>query len=74
MNNTLMLGGYEWIIILFFLLVIILLPLILLIDLLKIPSTGNAKLIWLIILIFLPFIGSILYLIMGRTAVKQNKY
>ena len=73
MNNALMFGGYEWIIILFFMLIFTLLPIILLIDLLRMPSSGNAKLIWVIILIFLPFLGPILYLAMGRKTVKENQ-
>lgn len=38
-----------------------------LVDAIQNPSLdGNARLIWVLVIIFLPFIGSILYLVIGR--------
>jgi hypothetical protein len=66
MNILGMFGPTEILIILF----IVLLPVIILVDII----TGNFKqidkLIWVIIVILIPFIGSILYLVMGR----KNRY
>jgi len=51
--------------IVFFLLVLII-PAIVLIDILKHQFESNDKLIWVIIVIFLNFVGAILYLVIGR--------
>jgi uncharacterized membrane protein len=40
--------------------------LIALIDILRSDFTGNDKLIWLLVIIFIPFIGPIVYFIVGR--------
>lgn len=61
--------GLNELIVLF---VVIILPVILileikaLIDLLKNQFNGHDKLIWVIIVVFLPLIGSILYFAIGR--------
>lgn len=63
-------GGLELIIIFLFLALPIILWLWALIDCVKREFRGNDKLIWVLIIIFLPLIGSILYLAIGR---KQRK-
>ncbi|MEP2772667.1 MAG: PLD nuclease N-terminal domain-containing protein [Fulvivirga sp.] len=69
MNNILLLGiPSDWIYLIIF---IYLIPGILwlwaLIDLVKSEfSDKNMKLVWALIIIFIPFIGSIIYLILGR--------
>ena len=61
--------GLNELIVLF---VVIILPVILileikaLIDLLKNQFNGSDKLIWVIIVVFIPLIGSILYFAIGR--------
>jgi choline-glycine betaine transporter len=74
MNNALFLGGYELILILFFSLLFFLLPIYFLVDLLRINSSSNSKLIWVIILIALPILGSILYVAIGKKAIIEGKY
>lgn len=65
-NILLFLGGLE----LNILFIIVMLPTILwiwaLVDCVKRDFRGNDKVIWVLIIILLPFIGSILYLIVGR--------
>lgn len=64
-----MIGIFELLII--FLLVIMVIPwLIALIDILRSDFRNNNKLIWLIAVIFVPFIGAIAYFLIGR---KQKK-
>lgn len=61
------LGSSELIVLLFFIIVPAILWLWAIIDLLKRDfSNSTNKLIWALIIIFVPFIGSILYLIIGR--------
>ncbi|MGB9907018.1 MAG: PLDc N-terminal domain-containing protein [Candidatus Saccharicenans sp.] len=59
---------------LFIILVLISLPLFLiaLIDILKHDFPGNDKLVWILVVIFFPLIGSILYLIIGKKARIQK--
>jgi len=38
-----------------------------LIDCLKGNFSGNDKVVWLVVIIFVPFLGSILYLAFGRS-------
>ena len=57
-----MIGTTELI---YFLIVVIILPIIALINLLRNQFNGNDKLIWVIIVIFIPVIGSILYFTIG---------
>ncbi len=67
-----MLGVAE----LFFLLLILVVPLwiIALVDVLKSDFKGNDKLIWLLVVIFLPFVGSLCYFFIGRKQkVEANK-
>jgi hypothetical protein len=51
-----------------FSLVVIVLPVVAIIHLLRHTSPNNtAKLIWVIIILMLPFLGAILYFLFGRT-------
>ena len=59
---TLFIGGSESLIIIF----MILLPLIALMDILIRRFEGNNKLIWVIVVLFSNFLGSILYFTIGR--------
>ncbi len=44
----------------------VLLPLFALIDILRNEFTGYNKIIWVIVVIFFPYLGSILYFILGN--------
>lgn len=57
------LGTAIWLILL---LLTMLFPLICLISILRNKFKNQDKLIWVIVVIFLPFLGPLLYLIMGR--------
>ena len=48
-----------------FVLFIILLPLFALISALVSDFPGNEKIIWVLLIIFLPFLGSVLYFLIG---------
>ena len=50
----------------FIILVVFLIPLIALIDILKSKFEGNNKIIWVLVSLFFPFFGSILYFSIGR--------
>lgn len=43
----------------------LLIPLIALVDVLRNEFTGSNKLIWVLLIIFLPFLGAFLYLLIG---------
>ena len=62
----LLLAGAGIFAILLFVLFIILLPLIALISVLMNDFKGNDKIMWVLIIIFLPFLGSLLYFLIGR--------
>lgn len=59
------LGIAELILIFFFILPIIL-WIVALIDIVKSNFDGNNKLTWVIIVVFLPVLGALLYLLVGR--------
>jgi hypothetical protein len=59
-------GPWQILIILFTLGFFAILPIIALIDILKNEFTGSNKLIWVLVTIFLPFLGSLLYFGIGR--------
>lgn len=60
-------GGGEWLIIGFVLLLVFLVPLVALIDILRSNFKGqHDKLIWVIIVLLMSFVGSILYFVIGR--------
>lgn len=60
-----MIGIYE-LAVLIFLLLIFLPFIIAFIDILKSDFPGNNKIVWLLAVIFVPFIGAVAYLIIGR--------
>jgi len=51
---------------LFIILFVILFPVLALIDVLLNEFQGNDKIMWVLIIIFLPFLGSLLYFLVGR--------
>ena len=63
---TLFLLGGGLLLTLFIILFIILLPLLALISVLSNEFSGNDKIMWVLIIIFLPFLGSVLYFVIGR--------
>jgi len=58
------LGG-GIIVTLLFVLLIILFPLVALISALTGSFPGNEKILWVLLIIFLPFLGSLLYVLIG---------
>jgi hypothetical protein len=65
MTTMAILGGSLFLILLV-VLFIILLPLMALISVLTSEFRGNDKILWVLIIIFLPFLGSVLYFLIGR--------
>ena len=47
-------------------------PILALISIFKNKFEGNDKLIWVVVVLLLPFIGSILYFIIGRPKAKRK--
>lgn len=70
MNSILLFGmpgGMEWIIILAGLFFVCIIPLVALIDIIRNDFRGsNDKMMWVIIVLFIPFLGSLLYFLIGR--------
>lgn len=69
--NTILLfgmpGGMEWMIILAGLFFVCIIPLIALIDIIRNDFRGtNDRVMWIIIVLFIPFLGSLLYFLIGR--------
>lgn len=64
--TLLFLAGAGILTILLFVLFIILLPIFALISVLMNEFQGNDKIMWVLIIIFLPFLGSLLYFLIGR--------
>jgi len=62
----LLLAGAGIVTVLLFVLFIILLPILALISVLMNEFRGNDKIMWVLIIIFLPFLGSLLYFLIGR--------
>ncbi len=62
----LFLAGAGILLTLFFIVCILLLPLLALISVLMNDFQGNDKIMWVLIIIFLPFLGSVLYFLIGR--------
>jgi len=60
-------GGPEIILILFFGIVPAGLMIFSLLDILKSRFKGNAKSVWIAIVLLLPVLGALLYLLLGRT-------
>jgi hypothetical protein len=60
-------GAIEWLIILGVISIAFILPIWALIDIIRSQfNDPNNKIIWVIVVILLPFLGSILYLAIGR--------
>ena len=59
-------GGLEVIIILVAAVFALLLPLLALIDIVKSQFQDNNKIVWVLIVLFLPYLGSIVYFIIGQ--------
>ena len=60
------LGGGEFA----FIFIILFLPILIisaLIDILRSEFKGNNKIVWVLVVIFLPFLGSLLYFGLGRS-------
>jgi hypothetical protein len=64
--TLLFLAGAGIFVILLFVFFIILLPVMALISVLMNEFKGNDKIMWVLIIIFLPFLGSLLYFMIGR--------
>jgi len=62
----LFLFGGGLIITLLVILFIFLIPLLALLNVLMSDLQGNEKIMWVLIIIFLPFLGSLLYFLIGR--------
>lgn len=62
----LFLFGGGLLITLFVIVFVLMLPLLALISALMNDFPGNEKIIWILIIIFLPFLGSVLYFLIGR--------
>jgi hypothetical protein len=60
MSTLLFISGLELVII------VMIIPLIALIDILRSEFSGNNKLIWVLVVLFFPLIGTILYFLIGR--------
>jgi len=65
--TLLFLAGAGILVILLFVFFIILLPIMALISVLMNEFKGNDKIMWVLIIIFLPFLGSLLYFLVGRS-------
>jgi len=60
-------GSLEWLIILGVIAIAFILPIWALVDIIRSQFTEpNNKLIWVLVVLLLPFLGSILYLAIGR--------
>ncbi len=66
MNLLSFMASGELLFISFITVFIVLLPLLALISVVKNKFEGNDKIVWLLIILFLPFLGSILYFFIGR--------
>ena len=53
-------------------LLVILFPVVALVSALQNDFPGNEKIIWIVLIIFLPFLGAILYFLIGRNK-RLNK-
>jgi len=72
MEILLLIGHGGHLIVLLLALLIIILPVIALIDILRNEFNGNDKIIYVLIVLLLPFLGSIFYFIFG-TSKKISK-
>ncbi len=69
------LGGMGLLMILFIAVLVLILPLIALIDIIRNDFDGNNKLLWVLIVLFLPFLGSIIYFLIGKNQrTRRRRY
>lgn len=66
MHHLLFLGGFGGFEILIFFLIPVILWIWALVDCLKNEFSGSNKIVWVIVIIFFPVVGPILYFIIGR--------
>ncbi|GBD90150.1 hypothetical protein BMS3Abin04_00866 [bacterium BMS3Abin04] len=66
------LGVAELVIVVIFVLIPLLLWVIPLIDILKNEFVGNNKIVWILVVLFLPVLSGILYFIIGRKQKVPN--
>ena len=59
-------GAWQIFIILAGVLLLLLFPIMALISVLKNDFKGNDKIVWVLLIIFLPFLGALLYFLIGR--------
>ena len=64
---TLAIGTFQILLIVLGGLLVLLFPLMALVSVLKNDFPGNDKIIWVLVIIFLPFFGSLLYFMVGRS-------
>lgn len=65
-------GPFQIILILVVTIFLVLLPIFAIIDVIRNDFKGNDKLIWVLVILLLPFLGPILYFIIGRKARLKN--
>ncbi len=63
---TLAIGTFQILLIVLGGLLVLLFPLMALISVLKNDFQGNDKIVWVLVIIFLPFFGSLVYFMVGR--------
>ncbi|MBT3243854.1 MAG: hypothetical protein HN352_11920 [Bacteroidetes bacterium] len=66
------LGGVSLLVLFIMGILFFLLPIIALISIVRHDFDGNNKLIWIIVIIFLPYMGSILYFLFGRSQDRRR--
>ena len=59
-------GTFEWIIILLSAIFLLLLPALALLHLFRHQFDANTRLIWVVVILLLPYLGSVLYFLIGR--------
>jgi hypothetical protein len=65
-------GGLGIMVILGIILLLLLLPLIALIDILRSEFNGSDKIVWVLVVLFLPLLGSVLYFLIGSSRKIRN--
>ncbi|GAA4962134.1 hypothetical protein GCM10023315_07820 [Algibacter aquimarinus] len=72
LTTNLAIGPWQMIII-FVVLILLFFPIIALISILKNEFKNNDKIMWVLIVLLVPFLGTILYFILGRPKrIKKN--
>ncbi|MDN3594935.1 PLD nuclease N-terminal domain-containing protein [Zunongwangia endophytica] len=66
LHQTLAIGALQLILILITCLFALLFPLLAIIDIVRNDFKGNDKIVWLLVVIFFSFFGTLLYFVMGR--------